>query len=148
MPGINPAGQVRADPGFTLLEVLVALALTASVLVSLLALGNYQRLGEQNLKARAEIISQAEMLLNQWLSAPCLEPGQYKEDLGGGRIWTVKVKNLSPLVSAKTNSPNDLLGRVGLLWQVEVCCNWRLLDKGNKFCFQGVSITPPRHGGV
>lgn len=148
MTGVEGGSQDKSNSGFTLLEVLVALALTASVLVSILALGRYQRHSEQELKVRAEIVSQAETLLNQWLTTPQLQPGHYKEDTGGGRVWSVSVKHVSPLVSSKTNASTNLISRAGVLWQVEVCCSWRLFNKDKKFCFQGVSITPPHRGGA
>lgn len=148
MTGAKKASQEKANSGFTLLEVLVALALTASVLISILALGRYQRHSERVIKVRAEIVSQAETLLNQWLTTPQLQPGHYKEDTGGGRVWSVSVKRVSTQVSSTTNVSTNLISRAGVLWQVEVCCTWRIFNKDKKLCFQGVSITPPHRGRV
>jgi general secretion pathway protein I len=100
-PGRNPRGAARGQHGFTLLEILVALAILALSLGILLQLlsRNLQSAGYSEEYSRAVML--ARMKMEEMLVRESPVPAILAGDLEGGYVWSAQWRPTDPADAEK-----------------------------------------------
>jgi general secretion pathway protein I len=92
----NPQSQIRNPRGFTLLEIMVALAVLATGIVSVLELfGGSLRLGGKA-SQRTQAVIYAQNVMERVLAQERLEDGQESGEFPGGYRWEARVQEIQP----------------------------------------------------
>lgn len=113
--------------GFTLLEVVVALAIAGLALVALFQAGS-TGLFAADASARAEEgVERAQSHLAAVGRDAALAPGEFNGDDGGGYRWRVAVQ---PLASRQISGPDGVSTTTTTLYSIEVAISWG--DPGHK----------------
>ncbi len=92
----NPKFQIRNSSGFTLLEIMVALAVLATGIVTVLELfGGSLRLGGKA-SQRTQAVIYAQNVMERVLATERLEDGQKSGEFPGGYRWEARVQEVRP----------------------------------------------------
>lgn len=110
--------------GFTLLEVLVALAIAGMALAALFAAGSSGLFATDAAARTEEALERAQSHLAAVGQDVALLPGNSAGDDGGGYRWHLSVR---PLASRRTSTGNGIFGSAATttLYDVEVAISWR-----------------------
>jgi len=134
---ISPAG----NRGFGLIEVLVALVLLALGLTSVFQLVNMQATAQTKAKLQMAALRDAQVLMDQWLDAPKVNPGSYQGNTDSGMAWLVQVRPVagSAPKSRTGQPPSRALARptsrrLPVLLEVSVCCSYELMGRTRRVC--------------
>lgn len=102
-----PHAACRNSSGFTLLEIMVALAILATGIVTVLELfGGSLRLGSKA-SQRTQAVIYAQNVMDRVLAKERLEDGEDSGELPGGYRWQVRVQEVHPPEeNAKRLQPN------------------------------------------
>jgi general secretion pathway protein I len=136
---IAGAAHRRTGParGFTLLEVVVALAITALALVGLFRAGSGGVLAVNVAGRVNEAIERAQSRLAEFGRIAAITPVETEGDDGDGYRWRVRTR---PLASWQVGPPASALSVT--LFEVEVTISWQA-DSGRR----SVTLSSLRLGG-
>jgi general secretion pathway protein I len=115
----------RRRGGFTLLEVVVALAIAGLALVALFQAGSTGLFAADTSARAEEAVERAQSHLAAVGRDAALTAGQFTGDDGGGYRWRLGVQ---PLASRQTPGPDGVSTITTTLFAVEVEISWR--DEG------------------
>jgi general secretion pathway protein I len=117
---------MSADPrrgaGFTLLEVVVALAIAGLALVGLFQAGSTGLLATDTAARAEEAVERAQSHLAAVGRDAALTVGQFTDDDGGGYRWRLGV---APLATRQVPGPDGVSASKITLYAVEVGISWR-----------------------
>jgi general secretion pathway protein I len=110
--------------GFTLLEVLVALAIAGLALVGLFAAGGGGLFATETAARAEEALERAQSHLAAVGRDAALSSGSSSGDDGGGYHWQLSMR---PLASRRISSANGIFGTATTttLYDVEIVVSWR-----------------------
>jgi general secretion pathway protein I len=109
------------DSGFTLLEVVVALAITGLALVGLFRAGSGGLLAVDTAARAEEAVQRAQSHLAAVGRDAALVEGEFAGEDGGGYRWTLRVRPLT----ARQSLASDGITPVNMtLFNVEVAISW------------------------
>jgi prepilin-type N-terminal cleavage/methylation domain-containing protein len=113
-----------SEPGFTLLEVLVALAIAALALVGLFAAGSGGLFAADTAARAEEALERAQSHLAAIGRDAALLPADASGDDGGGYRWHLRVR---PVASRTLSAANGVFGptTTTTLYEVDVVISWR-----------------------
>jgi general secretion pathway protein I len=113
-----------SERGFTLLEVLVALAIAGLALVGLFAAGSGGLFAAATAARAEEALERAQSHLAAVGRDAALLPADSAGDDGGGYRWHLRVR---PLASRTLSAVNGVLGptTTTTLYEVDVVISWR-----------------------
>lgn len=107
--------------GFTLLEVVVALAITGLALVGLFRAGSGGLFAVDTAALAEEAVQRAQSHLAAIGRNAALTEGQFTGDDGGGYRWTLRVR---PLDVRQSAGQDGLSAATTTLFDVEVAISW------------------------
>jgi general secretion pathway protein I len=107
--------------GFTLLEVLVALAIASVALIGLFQAGSGGLFAVDTAVRVEEAVQRAESHLAAVGRDAALVQGEFNDDDGGGYHWRLRVRPVAtrPVLAAQGNTP-----ATATLFEVEVAISW------------------------
>lgn len=115
------ADRVRRANGFTLLEVVVALAIAGLALVALFRAGSGGLLSVDTAAKVEEAVQRAQSHLAALGRDAALAVGDFTGDDGAGYRWTLRVRPLSARQSPEQNGVSPV---TTTLFSVEVIISW------------------------
>jgi general secretion pathway protein I len=122
---------MSADPrngsGFTLLEVVVALAITGLALVGLFQAGSTGLYAADTAARAEEAVERAQSHLAAVGRNAALTAGEFTDDDGGGYRWRLSVQ---PVTTRQMPGPDGVSATGITLYAVEVGISWR--DAGHE----------------
>jgi prepilin-type N-terminal cleavage/methylation domain-containing protein len=107
--------------GFTLLEVVVALAIAALALVGLFQAGSGGLLATDTAARAQEAIQRAQSHLAAVGRDAALVQGDFTDDDGGGYRWQLRVR---PVATHRAPAPGGNSAAAATLYDVEVVISW------------------------
>lgn len=107
--------------GFTLLEVVVALAIAAVALVGLFQAGSGGLFAVDTAARAQEAVQRAQSHLAAVGRDAALTQGDFTDDDGGGYRWRLRVQ---PVTTRQTPAPNGNPAAAATLYDVEVAILW------------------------
>jgi general secretion pathway protein I len=110
-----------ADRGFTLLEVVVALAIAALALVGLFRAGSAGLFSVDTAARAEEAVQRAQSHLAAVGRDAALVEGEFTGDDGGGYRWTVRVR---PMTARQSLAQDGISSATTTLFNVEVAISW------------------------
>jgi general secretion pathway protein I len=110
----------RQSGGFTLLEVVVALAIAAVALVGLFRAGSGGLFAVDTAARAQEGIQRAQSHLAAVGRDAALVQGEFTDDDGGGYRWRLRVRP----VASRALAPDGNSARPATLYDVEVAISW------------------------
>jgi prepilin-type N-terminal cleavage/methylation domain-containing protein len=110
----------RQSGGFTLLEVVVALAIAAVAFVGLFQAGSGGLLAVDTAARAQEAIQRAQSHLAAVGRDAALVQGEFTDDDGGGYRWQLRVRP----VGTRALGPDGSSARSATLYEVEVAILW------------------------
>jgi general secretion pathway protein I len=110
----------RGDGGFTLLEVIVAVALAALALVALFQAGSAGLLTVSEATRTEEAVNRAQSHLAAFVGAGTITPGESDGDDGDGYRWRLSAR---PIASQPPAAP-DQAGAIPALYDIDVTISW------------------------
>jgi general secretion pathway protein I len=110
----------RQSGGFTLLEVVVALAIAAVALVGLFRAGSGGLFAVDTAARAQEGIERAQSHLAAVGRDAALVQGEFTDDDGGGYRWRLRVRP----VASRALAPDGNSARSATLYDVEVAISW------------------------
>jgi general secretion pathway protein I len=110
----------RQSGGFTLLEVVVALAIAAVALVGLFRAGSGGLFAVDTAARAQEGIQRAQSHLAAVGRDAALIQGEFTDDDGGGYRWRLRVRP----VASRALAPDGNSARSATLYDVEVAISW------------------------
>jgi general secretion pathway protein I len=115
------AERLRGEHGFTLLEVLVAVAITGLAIIGLFHAGSGGLFAADTAARAEEAVQRAQSHLAAVGRDAALVQGEFTDDDGGGYRWRLRVQPVAArqLLSAEANSTATLT-----LFDVEVAILW------------------------
>jgi general secretion pathway protein I len=111
----------RTDNGFTLLEVVVALAIAGLALVGLFQAGSGGLLAVDTAARTQEAVQRAQSHLAAIGRDAGLVAGEFSEDDGGGYRWKLRVQ---PLTARQALAPDGISSATTTLFDVQVMISW------------------------
>jgi general secretion pathway protein I len=117
----------RAEFGFTLLEVVVALAIAGLALVGMFEAGSTGLFAADTAARAEEAVERAQSHLAAVGRDAALTAGQFTDDDGGGYRWRLSVQ---PVATRQTPGPDGVSTTTTTLYSVEVEISWR--DAGHE----------------
>ena len=113
--------QLPRSSGFTLLEVLVALAIASVALVGLFQAGSGGLFAVDTAVRAEEAVQRAESHLAAVGRDAALVQGEFTNDDGDGYRWRLRVQPVAtrPMLTAQGNTP-----ATATLFEVEVAISW------------------------
>jgi general secretion pathway protein I len=118
-------GDHRCARGFTLLEVVVALAIASLALVGLFRAGSSGLFASDTAGRVDEAIERAQSHLAAFGRTGAVAPGDMEGDDGGGYRWRVRVE---PIAAAPVMGQGQAIGARSL-YRVEVAISWGSGDR-------------------
>jgi prepilin-type N-terminal cleavage/methylation domain-containing protein len=115
------ADRILSSPGFTLLEVVVALAIAALALVGLFRAGSGGLLSVDTAARAEEAVQRAQSHLAAVGRDAALVEGELTGEDGGGYRWTLRVW---PLTARQSLAPDGVTPVNTTLFNVEVAILW------------------------
>jgi len=115
------ADQSVPDNGFTLLEVVVALAIAGLALVGLFRAGSGGLVSVDTAARAEEAVQRAQSHLAAVGRDAALVEGELTGDDGGGYRWALRVR---PLTARQSLAPNGVSPITTTLFNVEVAISW------------------------
>jgi len=115
------AERTARDSGFTLLEVVVALAIAALALVGMFRAGSGGLFAVDAATRTEEAVQRAQSHLAAVGHNAALTEGEFTGDDGGGYRWRVRVR---PVTSRQAPGPDGLTSVASTLFDVEVAISW------------------------
>jgi len=112
---------MKADAGFTLLEVVVALAIAGLALVGLFEAGSGGLFAVDNAARAEEAVERARSHLAAVGRNAALTEGEFQGDDGGGFHWKIRVQ---PLMSRRVPTADATTTAAISLYAVEVGVSW------------------------
>jgi general secretion pathway protein I len=110
-----------AGNGFTLLEVVVALAIAALAVVGLFRAGSGGLFAVDTAARAEEAVQRAQSHLAALGRDAALTVGEFTGDDGGGYRWALRVR---PLTARQSASPDGVSTATTTLFDVEVAISW------------------------
>jgi len=130
----------RQDGGFTLLEVVVALAIAGLALVGMFQAGSTGLVAAATAARAEEAVERAQSHLAAVGRNAALTAGRFTDDDGGGYRWQLSVQ---PVESRQAPGPDSGSTTRATLYAVEVEISWR--DAGHQ---RSVVLKTLRLGGA
>jgi general secretion pathway protein I len=121
------SADLRGGAGFTLLEVVVALAIAGLALVGLFRAGGTGLFAADTAARAEEAVERAQSHLAAVGRGAALTAGQFTDDDGGGYRWRLGVR---PVATRQTAGPDGVSTTNTTLYAVEVEILWR--DSGHE----------------
>ncbi len=115
------ADQTVHDDGFTLLEVVVALAIAGLALVGLFRAGSGGLFAVDTAARTEEAVQRAQSHLAAVGRDAALVEGEFTGDDGGGYRWALRIGRLASRQSLTQNGASSL---TATLFNVEVAVSW------------------------
>jgi general secretion pathway protein I len=115
------ADQATRNRGFTLLEVVVALAIAGLALVGLFRAGSAGLFAVDTAARAEEAVQRAQSHLAAVGRDTALVEGEFTGDDGGGYRWALRV---TPLTSRQSPAPDGVSSATTTLFNVEVAISW------------------------
>ena len=109
------------NDGFTLLEVVVALAIAGLALVGLFRAGSGGLFAVDTAAQAEEAVQRAQSHLAAVGRDTALIEGEFNGDDGGGYHWALRVQ---PLTSRQSLAPDGVSSATTALFNVEVAISW------------------------
>jgi general secretion pathway protein I len=128
----RPAAHGRAT-GFTLLEVVVALAIAGLALVVMFRAGGGGLFAVDTAGRAEEAVERAQSHLAAVGQDVALLQGEWAGDDGGGYHWRLRI---APLASWPIPGPNNAPGSAATLYHVEVAVSWAGRDHNRAVVLQ------------
>ncbi len=116
------SAKLRHGGGFTLLEVVVALAIAGLALVGMFQAGSTGLVAADTAARAEEAVERAQSHLAAVGRNATLTAGQFTDDDGGGYRWRLSVQ---PVASRQTAAPDGGSTTNTTLYAVEVEISWR-----------------------
>jgi general secretion pathway protein I len=110
-----------ADRGFTLLEVVVALAIAALALVGLFRAGSGGLFAVDTAARAEEAVQRAQSHLAAVGRDAALVEGEFTGDDGAGYRWTLRVR---PMAARQSLAQDGISSATTTLFNVEVAISW------------------------
>jgi general secretion pathway protein I len=115
------ADRTSPDHGFTLLEVVVALAIAGLALVGLFRAGSGGLLSVDTAARAEEAVQRAQSHLAAVGRDAALVVGEFTGEDGGGYRWTLRV---GPVAARQSLAPDGVSALTTTLYNVEVAITW------------------------
>src|SRR5437016_9801407 len=115
------ADRVIREAGFTLLEVVVALAIAGLALVGLFRAGSGGLFAVDTAARAEEAVQRAQSHLAAVGRDAALAEGEFTGDDGAGFRWTLRVR---PLATRQSLGPDNISPTATTLFDVEVAVSW------------------------
>jgi general secretion pathway protein I len=119
------AERAPADSGFTLLEVVVALAIAGLALVGLFRAGSGGLISVDTAARAEEAVQRAQSHLAAVGRDAALIEGDSTGDDGGGYRWRLRVQ---PVAQRQSVAADGVATQTTTLFMVEVAISWRTRD--------------------
>jgi general secretion pathway protein I len=132
--------EARHGAGFTLLEVVVALAIAGLALVGLFQAGGTGLFAADTAARAEEAVERAQSHLAAVGRDAALTAGQFTDDDGGGYRWRLRVE---PVATRQMLGPDGVSVTKITLYAVEVGISWR--DAGHT---RGIALKTLRLGSA
>jgi general secretion pathway protein I len=116
-----PAERTAQDSGFTLLEVVVALVITALAVVGLFQAASGGLLAVSAAGRVEEAIQRAQSHLAAVGRSAALIQGEFTDDDGGGYHWRLRAR---PIGTRQVAAPDGNATASATLFDVEVAISW------------------------
>src|SRR5438552_11034856 len=111
----------RVPHGFTLLEVVVALAITAMALVGLFQAASGGLFAADAAARAEEAVQRAQSHLAAVGRNAAMTAGEFTGDDGGGYRWTLRLR---PVNARQSSAENGVASVTTTLFDVEVAISW------------------------
>jgi general secretion pathway protein I len=121
------SADLRVGAGFTLLEVIVALAIAGLALVGMFQAGSTGLFAADTAARAEEAVERAQSHLAAIGRDAALTAGQFTDDDGGGYRWRL---NVQPVAIRRMPGPDGVSTTNTTLYAVEVEISWR--DSGHE----------------
>lgn len=115
------ADRCLPSNGFTLLEVVVALAIAGLALVGLFRAGSGGLLAVDTAARAEEAVQRAQSHLAAVGRDAALVAGEFTGEDGGGYRWALRVR---PLTTRQSLAPDGVSSSITTLFNVEVAISW------------------------
>ncbi|HVH77218.1 MAG TPA: prepilin-type N-terminal cleavage/methylation domain-containing protein [Stellaceae bacterium] len=125
----GPRTPRRPPRGFTLLEVVVALAIAGLAFVLLFRAGGTGLVAANTASRTEEAVERAQSHLAAIGREASVVAGKHQGDDGGGFRWHLSVR---PLTSRSTQSPNGVGSLVTTLYDVRVAISWKTRGRNRR----------------
>ena len=121
MPGNQPLHRApREEDGFTLLEVIVALAIASLMLIGLFRAGSGGLFAADDAARVDEAIERAQSHLAAFARAGTIVPGELEGDDGSGYRWAALVKP----IAVEPVTPTANVTTLQALYAIQVKISW------------------------
>jgi general secretion pathway protein I len=130
--------------GFTLLEVVVALAIAAVALVGLFQAGSGGLFAVDTAARVQEAIQRAQSHLAAVGRDATLVQGEFTDDDGGGYRWRLRVR---PIATSQALTPNASSAGSATLYDVEVAISWPGRAGDRSVVLKTLRLGTPTTGG-
>ncbi len=138
------AERAAADAGFTLLEVVVALAIAALALVGLFQAGSGGLFAVDTAARAAEAVQRAQSHLAAIGRNAALTAGDSTGDDGGGYRWRLRVQPVATRPGASADNPS---AAALTLFDVEVAVSWRARGRDRAVVLKTLRLGAAAAGG-
>ena len=130
--------------GFTLLEVVVALAIAALALVGLFQAGSGGLFAVDTAARTLEAVQRAQSHLAAVGRDAALMQGEFTDDDGGGYRWRLRVR---PLATRETPTPDASTAAPATLYDIEVAILWTGQNGDRSVVLKTLRLGPQATGG-
>lgn len=144
MPNSQPLHGARREEenGFTLLEVIVALAIASLMLVGLFRAGSVGLFAADDAARADEAIERAQSHLAAFSRAGSIVPGELEGDDGGGYRWAALVKPIA--VASVTPTANATAPQA--LYAIQVRISWSAAGRPRSVMLETRRLAPVAAG--
>ena len=139
-----PASRTPRGRGFTLLEIVVALAIAGLALVGLFRAGTGGLFAVDTAARLEEAVQRAQSHLAAVGRNAALTEGEFTGDDGGGFRWTLRVR---PVASRQTPGQDGISSATATLFEVEVAIAWPGRVGERSFILRTLRLGTPAGGG-
>ena len=136
---------VRQEAGFTLLEVLVALAIAIPALLLIYRQGGLAIEATRSAAAYDQAVSRAQSRLDSLVDA-ALEPTDREGDDGGGFRWRTRIAPITTITTSRGATERSAYAAGTTMYAISVAVSWSGRDGARSVALQTRRLGPAQGG--